>query len=287
MTFQAKRTYSSGEYLALKRQEVDRQLTRPPSINLQDSSELTARIRKHASVPYNLYPFQPSKGNSTNMVKWRDASVVQAMREGAAYRTATNAYVPHTDINTIKLAPNQFLTCTQGDGRFPTAPKAIPCTSVFKGEVRVPQAFNLQEHFGMRKNDNKVVMFNAPAFHCTKTGTGTGGTSTFSYTAQDDDEPVKRVTISPSTTVIIDVTVAGGGLQSEVLMGLGILTSSSLVPVSAILNGVPTQSYSTNNGPFGTTVYIVVFPANTVTGTVVFTFGSPVSGSGYIGFFSP
>jgi hypothetical protein len=164
MTFQAKRTYSSGEYLALKRQEVDRQLTRPPSINLQDSSELTARIRKGASVPYDLYPFQPSRGNSTNMVKWRDASVVQAMREGGGYRTATHAYVPHTDINTVRNAPNQFLTCTQGDTRFPTAPKATSCSPQLKESVRVLQPFSLQEHFGMRKNDNKSVMSRSPPF---------------------------------------------------------------------------------------------------------------------------
>jgi hypothetical protein len=158
MSFQAKRTYSSGEYLALKRQEVERQLTRPPSINLQDSSELTARLRKGETY------FKEIRGSSTNMVRWHDSSVIQAMREGSAYRTAQNAYVPPTDKNTVRNAPNQFLTCTQGDTRFPTAPKAIECSYKIRGEVRVPQPFNTAEHFGMRKNDNKVVIAASPAF---------------------------------------------------------------------------------------------------------------------------
>lgn len=157
-SFAVKRTFSSGELLALKRQQVERSQTRPPSIHLQDSSELTARKRKFASVlPESL----PSQGNSTNMVKWRDSSVVQAMREGQAYRTATVNYQPRTDKNTCCLVPNPFLL---SDFKVPTTLKAYGCSLPIPEEQRVLEPFNLVEHFGMRKNDNKVVMANAPSY---------------------------------------------------------------------------------------------------------------------------
>ena len=157
-TFAAKRTFSSGELLALKRQQVERAQTRPPSINLQDSSELTARVRKMAAVlPDEL----PSQGNSTNMVKWRDSSVVQAMKEGQAYRTAAVNREPRTDKNTCCLVPIPFL---RSDFAVATTPKAIGCARVIEEEQRVIQPFNLAEHFGMRKNDNKGVISRYPAF---------------------------------------------------------------------------------------------------------------------------
>ena len=167
-TFKAKRTYSCRELTALRRERVDRTQTRPPSINLQDSSEATARARKLASVlPETL----PSYGNSTNMVKWRDCSVVQAMRAGSVYRAAALSREPRLDSCTVARVPNPFLDVetTNVAGRTEdftvfTQPKAIACVQPEVGEVRVPQPFNLVERFGMRKNDNKVVMANAPAF---------------------------------------------------------------------------------------------------------------------------
>jgi hypothetical protein len=167
-TFKAKRTYSCRELTALRRERVDRTQTRPPSINLQDSSEATARARKLASIlPETL----PSYGNSTNMVKWRDCSVVQAMRAGSVYRAAALSREPRLDDCTISRVPNPFLdlTTTNVAGQTRpftvfTQPKAITCVQPEVGEVRVPQPFNKAEHFGMRKNDNKVVMTNAPAF---------------------------------------------------------------------------------------------------------------------------
>ena len=153
-SFQAKRNYTSGEYLAIKRQLIERTLTRPPSINLQDSSEFTARTRKLASVmPENL----PSKGNSTNMVKWNDCSVVQAMIEGESYRASAKLREPRTDKQTCKRDPNYFLTTTHSVA---TTPKVQICPTINPGEQRVYQSFNVQNHFGMRKNDNKVVRDN-------------------------------------------------------------------------------------------------------------------------------
>lgn len=150
-SFQAKRNYTSGEYLAIKRQLIERTLTRPPSINLQDSSEFTARTRKMASVmPTSL----PSQGNSTNMVKWRDCSVVQAMREGQSYRASATNREPRTDKQTCQRDPNYFLDTTQ---TVATTPKVESCPIINPGKQRVYQSFNVQNHFGMRKNDNKVV----------------------------------------------------------------------------------------------------------------------------------
>lgn len=157
-TFAAKRTFSSGELLALKRQQVERAQTRPPSISLQDSSELTARVRKMAAVlPGEL----PSQGNSTNMVKWRDCSVVQAMKEGQSYRTSAVNHEPRLDQNTCAMVPIPFL---RSDFAVATTPKAIVCSRIIEEDQRVYQPFNLAEHFGMRKNDNKGVISRMPAF---------------------------------------------------------------------------------------------------------------------------
>ncbi len=157
MSFAAKRTFSSGELLALKRQQVERSQTRPPSISLQDSSELTTRIRKMASVlPDEL----PSQGNSTNMVKWRDCSVVQAMKEGQSYRASAVNRQVRTDKNTCALVPNPFL---RSDFLVATTPKAYGCSRIIEEDQRVYPSFDLVQHFGLRKNDNKVVMANMPA----------------------------------------------------------------------------------------------------------------------------
>jgi hypothetical protein len=157
-TFAAKRTYSSGELLALRRQQVERSQTRPPSISLQDSSELTARMRKMAAV---MPDFLPSQGNSANMVKWRDSSVVQAMREGQSYRTSAINREPRTDKNTCSQVPIPFL---RSDFLVATTPKAIVCSRIVEEDQRVLQPFSLSEHFGMRKNDNKGVISRSPAF---------------------------------------------------------------------------------------------------------------------------
>lgn len=157
-TFAAKRTFSSGELLALKRQQVERAQTRPPSISLQDSSELTARVRKMAAV---MPDFLPSQGNSTNMVKWRDCSVVQAMKEGQSYRTSAVNREPRTDKNTCCQVPIPFL---RSDFAVATTPKAIGCARVIEEEQRVIEPFDLAQRFGMRKNDNKGVISRYPAF---------------------------------------------------------------------------------------------------------------------------
>lgn len=157
-TFQAKRTYSSGELLALRRQQAERVQLPLRSNNLQDSSELTARRRKFASVLSADLPFLPTQGNSTNMVKWRDASVVQAMREGQVYRASEVSQPAFKYPLSCTGVPIPFL---RTDVSVPTQPKVIGCDLPIPEEQRVLQPFNLAEHFGMRKNDNKVVIASA------------------------------------------------------------------------------------------------------------------------------
>jgi hypothetical protein len=155
-TFQAKRPFSSSELLALQRQKVEKSLNIPPSINLQDSSELTARVRKNASVLKTAYlPGQPTRESSGNMVKFNDCSVVQAMVEGSVYRAASyNRQVRTQYISagcqTILDNPVTYpkaVTCVQ------TIPKASPRVDCFEPTVDIP----------LRRNDNLVVIQNAPA----------------------------------------------------------------------------------------------------------------------------
>ena len=143
-TFQARRPYTSGELLELRRERVERTLTRAPSINLQDSSELTARKRKAAAVSSAF----SSHGNSANMVKWNDSSVVQAMREGDVYRTASTNRQIRPDTCTIASVPMQFLDETDGH----TVVRTVKCEYVLPGERRVYQPFNLARYFAMGYN---------------------------------------------------------------------------------------------------------------------------------------
>lgn len=152
-TFQAKRPFSSSELLALQRQRVEKSLNIPPSINLQDSSELTARVRKGASVLKTDYlPGQPTKGNSGNMVKFNDCSVVQAMVEGNAYRSSAFSYQPRT----------QYISagCQTILDNPVTYPKAITCEESIPNSAPRVDCFDPVLEFGWRKNDNKGVFLN-------------------------------------------------------------------------------------------------------------------------------
>uniref|UniRef100_A0A6C0HK48 Uncharacterized protein n=1 Tax=viral metagenome TaxID=1070528 RepID=A0A6C0HK48_9ZZZZ len=149
-TFQAFRPKSSSEFLALQKLKIQQSLNTVPSINYQDSSEQTARVRKFASaVAYK-------DGDSATMVKFKACSVVQAQREGAVYRTAATSYQPRVEYMTPGCS--NLLT---DPVRFPRAircsplpiPKAAPRVVPFNPTVDIP----------LRENDNKVVIAAAPA----------------------------------------------------------------------------------------------------------------------------
>jgi hypothetical protein len=144
-TFQAFRPKSSSEFLALRKQQIERSLNTVPSINYQDSSEQTARARKFASA------LSYKHGDSATLVKFKACSVVQAQREGAVYRTAATTYQPRVQYTTPGCS-----TLLTDPVRFPKAisciglpiPKAAPRVVPFNPVVDIP----------LRENDNKVVI---------------------------------------------------------------------------------------------------------------------------------
>ena len=144
-TFQAFRPKSSSEFLALQKLKIQQSLNTVPSINYQDSSEQTARVRKFASaVGYK-------HGDSATLVKFKASSVVQAQREGIAYRAAATTYQPR-----INYATPGCSTLLTDPVRFP---KAVSCISlpIPKAAPRVVP-FNPVVDIPLRENDNKVVI---------------------------------------------------------------------------------------------------------------------------------
>jgi hypothetical protein len=155
-TFKARRPKSSSELLALQRIKIEKTLTLAPSINIQDSSEVTARIRKGASVMKTAYlPGHPTKGNSGNMVKFNDSSVVQAMLEGDAYRATACNYQPRQQTLSW-LTPPRIL-----DDQI-TYPKAVASSYQISNAAPRVVGFDPVVQFGMRRNDNKAVLQTPP-----------------------------------------------------------------------------------------------------------------------------
>jgi len=150
--FQARRPFSSSELLSRRKLQIEQTLNKPPSINLQDSSEQTARTRKMASVLES--PYGPVKGSSTTMVKYSAASVVQAMVEGQSYRTSATHYQPRV----AYTSPG----CSNLLNDPVTFPKAITCSHPISNSHHVVEPFNTIVAFGYKNNDNKVVIANAP-----------------------------------------------------------------------------------------------------------------------------
>jgi hypothetical protein len=201
-TFKARRPMSSSELLALQRTKIEKTLTIPPSINIQDSSEVTARIRKGASVLKTVsLPGQPTKGNSGNMVKFNDSSVVQAMLEGNAYRAAACNYQPRQQ----RLS---WLRGTIPDDQI-TYPKAIVSAYQISNAAPRVVGFNPVLEFGWRKNDNKAVIFNVPLY----------ASATFSYLQYHDavvtcGETIAFITFSmfvdlPNSETVTSLEVVG------------------------------------------------------------------------------
>lgn len=155
-TFQARRPFSSSELLALQKKKIEQSLNTVPSVNLQDSSEFTARVRKMNSVLKTQYlPYGPTKGNSCNMVKFNDCSVVQAMLEGQSYRTSATNY----QVRQNYTSPG----CSTLLDDPVTFPKAIGCASVIPPSHHIVRPFDPIVEFGMKRNDNKVVIAAQPA----------------------------------------------------------------------------------------------------------------------------
>jgi len=149
---QGRRPFSSSELLALQKKKIEQSLNTVPSVNLQDSSEFTARVRKMSSVLKTQYlPYGPTKGTSGNMVKFNDCSVVQAMLEGQSYRTSATNY----EVRQPYTSPG-CSTLLESPAIFARPPQV--CSSVIPVSHPVVTPFNPVVAFGMRTNDNKVVI---------------------------------------------------------------------------------------------------------------------------------
>ena len=149
-TFLAFRPRSSSELLSLRKQQIQRSLNTVPPINIQDSSEITARARKYASV----MPRFPLDGNSATHVKFKASSVVQSMVAGQAYRNSAVHYQPHinyTSPDCSNILPN-FMQYG------PMNPKAIRCSAVISNANPQVVPFNPVVELPLRNNDNNVVI---------------------------------------------------------------------------------------------------------------------------------
>lgn len=157
-TFRAFRPRSSSELLALRRQQIQQSLNTVPTILRQDSSEQTARVRKYASaIAYkHIGDGMNVVGDSATMVKYKASSVVQAQREGTAYRAAASTYQPR-----VQYTSQGCSTLLSDPVTFPRAVRCIPLPIPRAAPRVVP--FNPIVDIPLRENDNKVVIAAAPS----------------------------------------------------------------------------------------------------------------------------
>ena len=162
-TFQARRSFSSNEYLALRKKAIEQALNAPPvdTVNLQDSSEFTARVRKLAARDSD--PILPTgrigitirepnpvmKGGGT--VPNNTSANVLARQQGNVYSAAYFNYQPRQDYQSPGCA-----TLLNDNVTFP---KAVGCAPAqFRPAYHVVQPFNNRFRFGTTKNSNKAVI---------------------------------------------------------------------------------------------------------------------------------
>jgi hypothetical protein len=162
-TFQARRPFSSNEYLALRRKAIEQALNAPPvnTVNLQNSSEFTARVRKLASRDSD--PILPTgrigitirepnpvmKGGGT--IPNNTSANVLARQQGNVYSAAYFNYQPRVD--------RQSAGCSTLLNDNVTFPKAVECAEPkFRPAYHVVQPFSTRIRFGLRKNSNEGVI---------------------------------------------------------------------------------------------------------------------------------
>jgi len=162
-TFQARRPFSSNEYLALRKKAIEQALNAPPvnTVNLQNSSEFTARVRKLASRdPDPLLetgrtgiqlrePNPVMKGGGT--VPNCTSANILARTQGNAYATSYYNYQPRQDYQSAGCA-----TLLNDNVTFP---KAVECAEPkFRPAYHVVQPFSHRVRFGMARNGRKTVI---------------------------------------------------------------------------------------------------------------------------------
>jgi hypothetical protein len=162
-TFQARRPFSSNEFLALRKKAIEQALNAPPvnTVNLQDSSEFTARVRKLASRDSDPLletgrtgiqlrePNPVMKGGGT--VPNCTSANILARQQGNVYASSYFNYQPRVE--------RQSAGCSTLLNDNVTFPKQVECAEPkFRPAYHVVQPFSHIITFGLRKNDNKVVI---------------------------------------------------------------------------------------------------------------------------------
>jgi hypothetical protein len=165
-TFQGRRSFSSSELLALQRKKIEQTLNAPPinTVNLQSSSEQTARVRKLASRDADpLFKLgRPLKTPETNPVVKGGGTIPNRTSANVTSRIAGNAYASDY-FNYTPVPEKASAGCSTLLTDNVTFPRAIKCAlPIFRKAYHVVQPFNQVNHLGLRQNDNKVVISEQP-----------------------------------------------------------------------------------------------------------------------------
>jgi hypothetical protein len=161
-TFQARRPFSSSELLALQRKKIEQTLNAPPvnTVNLQTSSEQTARVRKLASRDADpLFKLgRPLVTPETNPVMKGGGTVPNRTSANVTARVAGNAYAADF-FNYTPVPKLRSEGCSNLLTDNVTFPKAIQCAlPVLRPAYHVVQPYNQVNRFAQRQNDNNVVV---------------------------------------------------------------------------------------------------------------------------------
>ena len=162
-TFQARRPFSSNELLALRKKAIEQSMNSPPiaTVNLQDSSEFTARVRKLASRDLDPIMEIARTGiqlREPNPVMRGGGTVPNNTSANMIARTAGNAYSAdffnhQTQLDIASAGCSTLLNDNV------TFPKKIVCALPQRRPAyHVVQPFNYRVRFGRNRNTNKVVI---------------------------------------------------------------------------------------------------------------------------------
>ena len=162
-TFQARRPFSSNEDLAMRKKAIEQALNAPPvnTINLQDSSEFTARVRKLASRDADPLLETGRTGierREPNPVMKGGGTVPNNTSANMIARAAGNAYAAdffnhQTQLDVASAGCSTLLNDNV------TFPKQIVCAPPqSRRAYHVVQPFSTRIRFGLTKNANKVVI---------------------------------------------------------------------------------------------------------------------------------
>ena len=162
-TFQARRPFSSNEFLALRKKAIEQALNAPPvnTVNLQDSSEFTARVRKLASRDSDPLLETGRTGiqlREPNPVMKGGGTIPNNTSSNMIARAAGNAYASaYFNYQTRQEYQSQGCSTLLNDNV--TFPKQIECAEPkFRPAYHIVQPFSARIRFGLLRNSNKAVI---------------------------------------------------------------------------------------------------------------------------------